>query len=212
VKRTISGLLVILAGIGVMSPVRSFAQRSDRVGAVFVMTNAADRNEIIAYARDESGALSGGKRYDTRGRGSGGTTAPLGSQGALTLRQDHSLLFAVNTGSGDVSLFRVRNATLRLQDIISANGSSPVAVAQQGSLIYVLDAGGQVSVTGYRLRADGKLQSIANSKAFLTVFAGGSQAASLSISPNGQFLLVTERLPNQMMPSRSTRMDRWERK
>ena len=92
----------------------------------------------------------------------------------------------------------MRNAILSLQEITSANGSSPVAVAQQGSLVYVLDAGGQVSVSGYRLTPGGRLQSIANSTAFLTAFAGGSHAASLSISPNGQFLLVTERVPNQI--------------
>ena len=195
-RKTTRSFWMIAAGIGAMLPVLASAQNANRTGAVFVMTNAADKNEIIAYARDASGNLAGGERFETGGRGSGGLIAPLGSQGALTLSQDHSILFAVNAGSGTVSVFRVRNSRLFLIDEISAAGSEPVAVAQQGNLVYVLDAGGQGSVTGYRLQFDGTLTQIENSTAFLTPFDGGSGAGSLSISPNGRFLLVTERVAN----------------
>jgi 6-phosphogluconolactonase (cycloisomerase 2 family) len=179
-----------------MLPVLASAQNANGTGAVFVMTNAVDKNEIIAYARDASGNLAGGERFETGGRGSGGSIAPLGSQGSLTLSQDRTLLFAVNAGSGTVSVFRVRNSRLFLIDEISAAGSEPVAVAQQGNLVYVLDAGGQGSVTGYQLQFDGTLRQIENSTAFLTPVDGGSGAGSLSISPNGRFLLVTERVAN----------------
>jgi 6-phosphogluconolactonase len=195
-RNTTRSLWMIAAGIGAMLPVLASAQNAKGTGAVFVMTNAADKNEIISYARDASGNLAGGERFETGGRGSGGSIAPLGSQGALTLSQDRTLLFAVNAGSGTVSVFRVRNSRLFLIDRISAAGSEPVAVAQQGSLVYVLDAGGQGSVTGYRLRYDGTLTQIKDSTAFLTPFAGASGPGSLSISPNGRFLLVTERVAN----------------
>ena len=195
-RNTTRSLWMIAAGIGAMLPVLASAQSANGTGAVFVMTNAADKNEIIAYARDASGNLADGDRYETGGRGSGGLIAPLGSQGALTLSQDHTLLFAVNAGSGTVSVFKVENSRLFLIDEISAAGSEPVAVAQQGNLVYVLDAGGQGSVTGYRLQFDGTLKQIENSTAFLTPFDGGSGAGSLSISPNGRFLLVTERVAN----------------
>jgi len=195
-RNTTRSLWMIAAGIGAMLPVLASAQSANGTGAVFVMTNAADKNEIIAYARDASGNLAGGERYETSGGGSGGLIAPLGSQGALTLSQDRTLLFAVNAGSGTVSVFRVENSRLFLIDEISAAGSEPVAVAQQGNLVYVLDAGGQGSVTGYRLQFDGTLTQIENSTAFLTPFDGGSGAGSLSISPNGRFLLVTERVAN----------------
>ena len=195
-RKTTRGLWMIAAGIGAMLPVVASAQSANGTGAVFVMTNAADKNEIIAYARDASGNLAGGERYETGGRGSGGLIAPLGSQGALTLSLDHTILFAVNAGSGTVSVFRVRNSRLFLIDEVTAAGSEPVAVAQRGNLVYVLDAGGQGSVTGYRLQLDGTLRQIENSTAFLTPFGGGSGAGSLSISPNGRFLLVTERVAN----------------
>lgn len=45
--------------------------------AVFVMTNDADANEIIAYERNANGTLRGAHHYQTGGRGSGGTIDPL---------------------------------------------------------------------------------------------------------------------------------------
>ena len=56
------------------------APSADRFGfgrAVFVMTNDANANEVIAYERTPYGALTSPHRYDTGGRGSGGTVDPL---------------------------------------------------------------------------------------------------------------------------------------
>ncbi len=205
-KRITRGLLMIVVGVGALSPmlaVAQLAQPANGRGAVFVMTNAADKNEIIAYSRDSDGKLTGGDRFDTGGRGSGGLIAPLGSQGSLTLSQDHTLLFAANAGSGTISVFRVRNSNLYLLGKTPSGGSSPVAVAQHGNLVYVLNAGGQGTVVGFRLgydaslslqQADGHLKQIENSTAFLTEFGGGSGGSSISFSPNGRFLVVVERI------------------
>src|SRR5712671_5488175 len=88
-----------------------YAQAADE-HAVFAMTNSVEGNQIIAYSRAANGSLVQRNHYPTGGRGSGGTTDPLASQGSLTLSQDHSLLFAVNAGSGDISVFRVNGANL----------------------------------------------------------------------------------------------------
>jgi 6-phosphogluconolactonase len=196
-KRITRGLLVIVAGVGALSPmlaVAQVAQPANGRGAVFVMTNAADKNEIIAYSRDSDGKLTGGDRFDTGGRGSGGLIAPLGSQGSLTLSQDHTLLFAANAGSGSISVFKVQNSHLYLLGKTPSGGSSPVAVAQHGNLVYVVNAGGQGSVVGFRLGYDGHLKQIENSTAFLTEFGGGSGGSSICFSPNGRFLVVVERI------------------
>ena len=83
--------------IGLASPGLSKAQEADThsAGAVFVMTNAVDKNEVIAYQRGTDGRLQETGRFATGGRGSGGNNDPLESQGSLTISQDHSLLFAV---------------------------------------------------------------------------------------------------------------------
>ncbi|MBV8832811.1 MAG: lactonase, partial [Acidobacteriaceae bacterium] len=100
-KHTISSLTVALA-LSFTSAGLAQDADSDNAGAVFVMTNAADRNEIIAYDRSANGTLREGSTFDTGGRGSGGLVDPLESQGSLILNQNHSLLFAVNAGSGNV--------------------------------------------------------------------------------------------------------------
>src|SRR5580692_3430472 len=71
--------------------------------AVFVMTNNADANQVVAFQRDPNGTLENPHGYATDGRGSGGTVDPLASQGSLTLSMDGAWLFAANAGSGGVS-------------------------------------------------------------------------------------------------------------
>jgi 6-phosphogluconolactonase len=194
--RTIRTLFMVMLAIGAGLPTRSNAQDDKTPGAVFVMTNSADQNEIITYRRNTDGSLEEGRSFPTGGRGSGGTTDPLGSQGSLTLTQDHSFLLAVNAGSGDVSVLRVHGANLSLVDRVPCGGSEPVAVAQHGSLVYVVNAGGTSNVTGFRLDHTGRLRPIPDSIAFLST--GNSGAASLSFSPDGQFLLVTEKVTNNI--------------
>lgn len=193
------GLLMIMIGIGATSPVLHAADPNnnrDNAGAVFVMTNAADRNEVIAFGRGPNGNLGESNSYDTHGRGSGGITDPLESQGSLTLSQDHSLLFAVNAGSGDVSVFRVHTANLTFLNNTPSGGAQPSAVAEHGGLVYVLNSGGAGSLVGFQLGFGGQLKQIKDSTAFLTATTTGG--ASLAFSPDGQFLVVTERVANNI--------------
>jgi 6-phosphogluconolactonase (cycloisomerase 2 family) len=160
------------------------------------MTNAADRNEVISFRRAADGSLQEGHRFATGGRGSGGNNDPLESQGSLTLSQDHALLFAVNAGSGEISVFRVHGSELSLADKELSGGSEPNAVAQHGRLVYVLNTGGSSNVVGFRVNDDGRLSQIPHSLSFLSTNTSG--AASLAFSPNGRFLVVTERETNDI--------------
>jgi 6-phosphogluconolactonase len=198
----LSAAILAVSGISAFLPTSLSAQSSafsgqgNNAGAVFIMTNNATENEVVAFNRGSDGSLAETSRYDTGGRGSGGTTDPLGSQGSLTLSQDHSLLFAVNSGSGTVSVFKVLRSNLVLIDKEPTGGSAPVAVAQFNNLVYVLNAGGSGSVVGFHLGLGGQLVPIKNATAFLTGnSAGGS---SLAFSPDGKFLLVTERIANNI--------------
>ena len=107
-------ILLVLIGSALFSS-RAQAQlaRSNEAGAVFVMNNSASRNQIIAFTRAADGSLQRAGTFATGGRGSGGVTDPLESQGSLTLSQDRSLLFAVNAGSGELSVFRVHGSISR---------------------------------------------------------------------------------------------------
>ena len=199
-NKVIHKLLTGALTIGLISPIVSLAQdlnqeRKDSVGAVFVMNNSVDRNAAIVFSRAADGTLRETGQFPTGGRGSGGNTDPLESQGSLTLSQDHSLLFAVNAGSGEVSVFRVGRSGLSLLDKVNSGGSEPNAVAQRGNLVYVLNVGGSSNVVGFTLN-NGKLSEIPASTRFLT--SNNSEGASLSFSPDGRFLMVTERATNNL--------------
>jgi 6-phosphogluconolactonase len=197
-QKAVRTLLLVALAISVVSTTRSNAQDQDSnsTHAIFVMTNAVDRNEVISFHREADGSLREAHRFATGGRGTGGVTDPLESQGSLTLSQDHSLLFAVNGGSSEISVFRVHGADLSLLDKEVSGGAEPNAVAQHGRLVYVLNVGGSSNVVGFATNQGGRLKQIPNSTRFLTT--NNSGAASLAFSPDGRFLLVTERATNDI--------------
>jgi 6-phosphogluconolactonase len=192
--RVTRGLPTLMLALWATTPIVCAAQHPTKSGAVFVMTNAAQKNQILAFERSANGTLTSHHIVDTEGRGSSGVNDPLESQGSLTLSQDHSLLFAANAGSGTVSVFRVHGADLDLLDQVTSGGSQPVAIAELGSLVYVLNSGGAGSVVGFQVNAGGHMKQIANSTAFLSANATGG--ASIALSPDGKFLVITERLAN----------------
>lgn len=194
-KSTLTSVTIALA-LSYTSAGLAQEPHPDQAGAVFVMTNAADKNEVIAFSRAANGTLKEGSSFETGGRGSGGVTDPLESQGSLILSQDHTLLFAVNAGSGSISAFRIDGSNLSLKDVVHSGGSEPNALAQHGDLLYVLNTGGSSGVAGFKVNEDGKFTAIPNSLRFLTTNTSGG--ASLSFSPDGRFLAVTERLTNDI--------------
>jgi 6-phosphogluconolactonase len=163
--------------------------------AVFVMTNDADANQVVAFQRDPNGRLENSRAYATGGRGSGGTVDPLASQGSLTLSADGAWLFAANAGSGSLSVFRVNGAQLELADRVATEGSEPNSIAQNGSLVYVLNTAGSSGVVGFHF-IGGKLVRIPHSLRFLSANAVAS--GSVAFSPDGQFLIVTEKATNDL--------------
>jgi 6-phosphogluconolactonase (cycloisomerase 2 family) len=191
-------LLLVAFGISILAPARGVAQATeggDDSGAVFAMTNGVDKNEIIAFRRNGDGTLQETRRFATDGRGSGGAVDPLGSQGSLVLSGDGSQLFAVNAGSGEISVFRVEGDLLSLEDKVISGGSEPVAVTQHGNLVYVVNAGGNGNVVGFRWQ-NGQLTEILNSTRFLS--GSNSAPGSIAFSPDGKFVAVSEKQTSKL--------------
>jgi 6-phosphogluconolactonase (cycloisomerase 2 family) len=179
-----------------LAPASHAAQENSDTGhAVFFMTNNAQSNEVVAYERNPYGTLYGAHHFATGGRGSGGKGDPLASQGSLTLSQDHQWLFAVNAGSGTLSVFRIVDSLLVLTDQVATGGAEPTSVAQHGDLVYVLNAAGSSSVSGFAFFG-GHLAPIPNSQQFLS--ANGANPGSVSFSTDGKFLLATEKTGNDV--------------
>jgi 6-phosphogluconolactonase len=193
--RSICRFVSAVIGLGVLAPMISAGAQVRTAETVFVMSNNADRNEVIAFQQESNGNYRK-TSFDTFGRGSGGVNDPLESQGSLILSSDHKLLFAANAGSGDVSVFRVQHNSLAFFEKVPSGGSEPVSIAQRGNSVYVLNSGGAGTVVGFSLDQSGHLHRIAKSTAFLSANATGG--ASISISPDGRFVAVVERIANKI--------------
>ena len=95
--KSVPGLLAVALTIGTTAPAMYAAETFQGSGnAVYILTNDNVKNEVLTYQREYNGQFLLRDRVATGGRGSGGTTDPLQSQGSLTLSGDHNLLFAVN--------------------------------------------------------------------------------------------------------------------
>jgi DNA-binding beta-propeller fold protein YncE len=67
-------------------------------------------------------------------------TDPLGSQHSLTVDAKEMRLFAVNAGSGSVSMFKIKPDGITLLDTSPSEGRYPVSLAVNGDTVYVLNA------------------------------------------------------------------------
>jgi 6-phosphogluconolactonase len=134
---------------------------SHPVGAVYVASNDYSGNEILTFPRYADGSLGPVEQgVPTGGRGSGPGLVlpddPLGAQSSLIVDQESQLLFAVNAGSNDVSVFSIDGSTLTLADRQSSDGAYPVSLALFDHTLYVLNAAGN-SVAGFGVDDDGHL-------------------------------------------------------
>ena len=163
---------------------------NETTGAVYVQTNDADANEVVAYRRATDGSLTQAGTFATGGRGTGERHLP--SQSSLAFADGY--LLVVNAGSDDVSLFAAEDDGLRLADTVPSGGSRPTSVAVRDGLVYVLN-NGSATIDGFRITS-GKLEPIAGSKRPLS--NDGADGAQIAFSPDGATLVVTERGTNSL--------------
>jgi 6-phosphogluconolactonase len=154
---------------------------------IYVQTNDAERNEVIAFDRDADGKLTAIGHFDTGGRGSG--TPHLASQSSVVVSGDR--LLVTNAGSDEVSLFRITADGLELDGRVPSGGSHPTSVAAHGELAYVLN-NGSPGIAGFSLPS---LEPLDGSQGML---AADADPAQIAFSPDGRMLVVTERGTNSI--------------
>jgi 6-phosphogluconolactonase (cycloisomerase 2 family) len=161
--RTILAGLVALAGAAA-TPAVAAAAAPGHSGYVYVNDNTAGQNTVAAFARHADGTLTAlpGSPFSAGGAGSG---SGLASQGAIQVSSDRRYVLAVDAGSDQISVLRIqRNGSLRLVDVTSSGGISPVSVAEHNGLVYVANAGaGGENYSGYTLSHGGELVPLAGS-------------------------------------------------
>ena len=159
------------------------------MNAIYLQTNDAEQNEVIAFRRDADGTLSRLGSWATGGRGTG--KPHLASQSSVVVSGD--TLLVVNAGSDDVSLFAIGDDAISLLHRVASGGTMPTSIAFRGARVFVLNAGGDANVTGFTL-ADGKLAPSADTRAL-----SGADPAQIGFTPDGSTLVVTDRATNALI-------------
>jgi 6-phosphogluconolactonase (cycloisomerase 2 family) len=181
--------LAVLAAalVAVAVPAAASASHTEALpqAAVFTLTNSASGNGVATFARNNDGTLT---YAGTVASGGLGTGANLGSQGAIALTPDGHTLFAVNAGSDSISEFAVTSTSVDLVTTFASNGVRPISLTVQGNLLYVLNAGGSGSITGFVI-GGATVAPLAGSTQPLL----GSNPAQIAFSPHGSQLVVSEK-------------------
>lgn len=186
-------ILLVLTGLllALVSPAVTAAGSAR--GAVFTLSNSPAGNRVLIWERAANGDLLAAGAVATGGTGTG---AGLGSQGALTLSRNHRWLYAVNPGSDEISVFQVHGTHLTLVEVAHSGGDMPISVTARGRLVYVLNAGGDGNIQGFRRTREGILTPIAGSNQPLSEAAPAP--AQVGFAPNGHHLVVTEKGTNRI--------------
>src|SRR3954462_14711954 len=108
-----------LAAVAALSLAGGSQARGRPVQAVYTQTNSAAGNAVLVLARGDDGTLAPAVSYPTGGLG---TSAGLGSPGAVALSEDGRVLLAVDAGSNDVASFRVARTGLTLVGRVPSRG------------------------------------------------------------------------------------------
>ncbi len=165
-------------------------------GVVYIMTNSAVENEIVAFRRFKDGRLALRDFFRTGGRGIDGGVDPLSSQGSLILSHCGRFLFNVNAGSNTITSFRVmRDGGLVRASVVNSGGVRPNSLTQHCDILYVSNVGDSddniaSNITGFTIDRCGVLRRIRDSTRPLST--PNAQPARVLFSPCGDQLLVSE--------------------
>lgn len=165
-------------------------------GAVYMETNNINKaaNAVSEYARASDGTLTFVNSYSTTGTG---RFVGTHSQGAVELSNDNSLLFAVNSGTNDVTSFVVQNPNgLVYANKVSSGGKRPVSLTVHGNVLYVLNFGTVVNgvtycsnITGFTFDTAGNMTPLNSTQ---PVSSCMPNVVEVGFSADGTLLVVTE--------------------
>ena len=174
-------------------------------GAVYIESNSRprDSNQILAF-RYRSGVLSGRgvRRYSTGGSGS----HDLSNSGVLDADQEvitnpsRTLLFAVNSSSDTIAVFRIHpggGLTPVVGSPFPSNGAAPTSLGLAGSTLIVANkaqdgvrdlSSTPANYTSFHVRADGSLSPPISS----IDVPPGSSPLQAYVTPDGKVLISSE--------------------
>jgi 6-phosphogluconolactonase (cycloisomerase 2 family) len=161
-------------------------------GAVFILSNEAEGNAVLAFERASDGTLAPAGTFPTEGLGSGDGLNEASN--TMALAAGNRLLYAVNGGSDEISMFGVKGAALSFIGKVPSGGPRPISIAVYRQLVFVLNAGrpGEPgNIAGFRIRGGGELQPLHNATRPLNPGAGSP--SQIGFDPSGGLLVVTDK-------------------
>jgi 6-phosphogluconolactonase (cycloisomerase 2 family) len=157
------------------------ASASYRPDHVYIETNVKtpNGNAIAAFSRGYHGELTpiAGSPFSTGGAGTqyaGVNVGPQDSDQEIISNPEHTLLFAVNSGSDTIAVFKIQNNGA-LSPIpgspFPSGGNDPVSLSLVGDTLFVVNKSGDLgrptailpSYTALRVHSGGSLSSIGES-------------------------------------------------
>ena len=183
----------------------TFATRGPKnlhAGAVYVLTNQTS-NTVMAFRRNARGMLTPAGEFPTGGAGNpipqppDPSSDPLASQGALIMSNNNQFLFAVNAGSNQISILKIKKNDLELIDVVSSGGIRPISLTLHDDLLYVLNEGGTPNIAGFDVGEDGTLTQLPGSSRPL-IDGGAADPAQIGFSHDGDLLVVTDKAGNRL--------------
>jgi hypothetical protein len=204
--RIASSIALLLPSLVLANPQGEFENVPS--GLVYVESNISTPggNSILAFRRDADGRLSPlpGSPFLTGGTGVVDPSLKLGpfdSDQNVIANPEHTLLFAVNSGSNSVAVFHIESDG----SLVAVNGSpfpsggvNPVSVGLAGNILVVVNKNEDPkqdtthslpNYTSFRVTPEGKLIPVPHSE--VPVTAGSSPSQALVPNPPGSCSVPT---------------------
>ncbi len=168
----------------------------------FAYVANSQANNVTAFRIGTNGALLRGESTAaTLNPASVGTTPR-----ALVISQDSRFLYVANSGSDSVTVFSIGTAGLLTRvppttanpNPVAAGGSAPIALttSSPGRFLYVANSTSN-TVTAFQIETSGLLTQVPPAGPGTNpVSISGTGPTALAMSPNGQFLYVTNGASN----------------
>jgi 6-phosphogluconolactonase (cycloisomerase 2 family) len=194
----------IVAGAALSRPADDVARGGAASGVVYVGANDpnANQNAVVAFSRAADGSLTplAGSPFLTGGTGTANAEQKLGPDDVdkgLIVNAAHTLLFAVNSGSNTVAVFRIGGdgaLTPVAGSPFASGGVQPVSLALVGKHLFVVnknqdpeqgESATAPNVAVFKVAKSGRLKAVR--KATVQAAAGSSPAGVLA-APSGDLL------------------------
>jgi 6-phosphogluconolactonase (cycloisomerase 2 family) len=200
----VMSVLLVIATAGWAAAASGAEPSGGVVGHLYLNDNTTGVNTIAGFDRHADGTLTPipGSPFVVGGRGTG---HGLASQGSLQMSPDGRYLLAVDAGSNQISVVRMKpDGSLQTADVVSSNGGNPVSIAISGNLVYVANADATTpNYTGFTLNSGGRLSPLSGSTVALPA---GSQPGDVLFSADGSKLVGT-RVASSLIDSFTVRFD-----